>query len=124
MAGVRPSKCLTPWAFWLNRFQWEIVAKHFINPKKILLRGYTGRHADSGVAGRRGWKKQVSGGANLNLDLYVCPGEKGQEKVLKRRPYLELGDERYPRVRDAMEGEFKKERNEIYEVYQLLSRKQ
>ena len=37
---------------------------------------------------------------------------------------MELGDAGYPRVLDAMEGEFKRKRNESYEVFQLLSRKQ
>ena len=46
----------------------------FQKSKKLLLRGYTGRHADSGVAGRSGWKKQVSGGTNLNLELLPLPG--------------------------------------------------
>ena len=34
------------------------------------------------------------------------------------------GESRYTRVLDAMDGDFKKERNKNYEVFQLLSRKQ
>ena len=60
----------------------------------------------------------------LISNLYLCLGRRGQEELHKRRPHLELGEARYPRVLDAMEGEFKKERNETYEVFQLLSRKQ
>ena len=46
------------------------------------------------------------------------------DELHKRRPHLDLTTTRYPRVLDAMEGEFKKERNETYEVFQLLLRKQ
>ena len=49
---------------------------------------------------------------------------KGQEQFHKRKPHLDLGASRYPRVLDAMEGEFKKERNETNGVFQLMSRKQ
>ena len=51
-------------------------------------------------------------------------GEKRQDELHKRRPHLDLSTIRYPRMIDALETEFKKERNETYETYQLLSRKQ
>ena len=51
-------------------------------------------------------------------------GEEGQDELHKRRPHLDLQTIRYPRMIDALETEFKKERNESYETYQLLSRKQ
>ena len=54
----------------------------------------------------------------------MCLGKKGQDEVHKRSPNLDLTNTRYPRVLDTMEGEFKKKRNETYEVFQLLSRKQ
>ena len=37
---------------------------------------------------------------------------------------MDLSTTRYPRVLDAIETEFKKERNENYETFQLLARKQ
>ena len=37
---------------------------------------------------------------------------------------MKLGASRYPRVVDALEEEFEKERNETYETFRLLSRKQ
>ena len=36
ITGFWPSKCTEPpmiWEFWINRFQWGMVAKHTINPK-------------------------------------------------------------------------------------------
>ena len=49
---------------------------------------------------------------------------KGQDKLHKKRPHLDLGATRYLRVLDAIKEEFKKKRNETYELFQLLSRKQ
>ena len=50
--------------------------------------------------------------------------EKGQDELHKRRPHLDLSTTRYSRVLDTIETEFKKERNETYETFQLLARKQ
>ena len=51
-------------------------------------------------------------------------GEKGTDELHKRRPHLDLSTTRYSRVLDAIEKEIKKERNETYETFQLLARKQ
>ena len=68
--------------------------------------------------------KKISGGTNPKFEPIPLLGGRGQEELHKRRPHLELGEARYPRLLDAMEGQFRKERNETYEVFQLLSRKQ
>ena len=91
---------------------------------KLLLRGLVDGYANGGFTGRRGRKKQISSGTNPNFEPIPLLGERGQERLHKRRPHLKLGEARYPRVLYAMEGEFEKERNETYEVFQLLSRKQ
>ena len=72
----------------------------------------------------RGYAGQLASEQTLVSNLNLCLGEKGQEEFHKRRPQLDLRESRYPSVLDAMEGEFKKERNETYDVFQLLSRKQ
>ena len=51
-------------------------------------------------------------------------GEKAQDEIHRTRPHLDLSTTRYARVIDALETEFKKERNETYETFQLLARKQ
>ena len=81
------------------------------------------RNADNGLTGRSGRENRLASEQTLISSLYLCLGERGQEELHKRRPLLDLGESRYPRVLHAMEGEFKKERNETYEVFQLLSRK-
>ena len=57
-------------------------------------------------------------------NLYFCLGERGQDELQSRKPHLDLALTRYPRVLDEFESVFKKERNENFETYQLLSRKQ
>ena len=60
----------------------------------------------------------------LISNLYLCLGERGQDKLRNRKPYLDLTVTQYPRVLDEFESVFKKERNETFETCQLLSRKQ
>ena len=67
-------------------------------------------------------KPRLESEKTLISNLYLCLEEKGQDE--KRKPHLDLTTTRYPRVLDAMEGEFKKKKNETYEVFQLMSRKQ
>ena len=69
-------------------------------------------------------KNRLAPEQTLISNMNLCLGEKGQDELHNRRPHLDLTTTRYPRVLDAMEGEFKKERKETYEVFQLLSRKQ
>ena len=54
----------------------------------------------------------------------MCLGERGQDELHNRKPHLDLATTRYPRVLDEFENVFRKERNETFETYQLLSRKQ
>ena len=51
-------------------------------------------------------------------------GKRGQDELHNRKPHLDLATTRYPRVLDEFESVFRKERNETFETYQLLSRKQ
>ena len=60
----------------------------------------------------------------LISNLYLCLGERGQDELHNRKPHLDLATTRYPRVLDEFESVFRKERNETFETYQLLSRKQ
>ena len=60
----------------------------------------------------------------LISNLYLCLWEKRQDELHKSKPHLDLSTTRYPRVLDAIETELKKERNEFYEKFQLLARKQ
>ena len=51
--------------------------------KELLLRGYAGRHTDSGAA----WKKRVSVGTNCNFELILLPAGVGTGGV----PNIVLG---------------------------------
>ena len=127
ITGFWPAKFTEPpmmWEFWINRFQWGMVAKHSINPKNYYYA------ATLTAAQVTALPEEVDGKNRLELEqvlisnLYLCLGEKGQDELHKRRPHLDLSAVRYPRLIDVLETEFKKERNETYETFQLLSRKQ
>ena len=112
------------WEFWLNRFQWGMVAKHSINPKNYYFADSLTATQIAALPEDVEGKNKLAAEQTLISNLYLCLGKRGKEVLHKRRPHLELGEARYLRVLDAMEGEFKKERNEKYEVFQLKSRKQ
>ena len=110
--------------FWLNRFQWGIVAKHSIKPENYYFADSLTATQMAALLEDVDGKNRLAAEQTLISNLYLYLGERGQERLHKRRPHLKLGEARYPRVLYAMEGEFEKERNETYEVFQLLSRKQ
>ena len=97
ITGFWPAKCTEPpmmWEFWINRFQWGMVAKHSVNPKNYYYA------ATLTAAQVTALPEEVDGKNRLE-----------SEQVLISNLYV-------------LETEFKKERNEIYETYLLLSRKQ
>ena len=47
-----------------------------------------------------------------------------KDELHNRKPHFDLAATRYPKVLDEFESVFRKERNETFETYQLLSRKQ
>ena len=127
ITGFWPAKCTEPpmmWEFWINRFQWGMVAKHSINPKNYYYAATLTAAQVTALPEEVDGKNRLESEQVLISNLYLCLGEKGQDELHKRRPHLDLSTIHYPRMIDALETEFKKERNETYETYQLLSRKQ
>ena len=112
------------WEFWINRFQWGMVAKHSINPKNYYYAATLSAAQVTALLEEEDGKNRLESEQVLISNLYLCLGEKGQDELHKRRLHLDLSTIRYPRMIDSLETEFKKERNETYETYQLLSRKQ
>ena len=110
------------WEFQFNRLQWGMVAKHGLNPKNF----YFDAALTPVQVSRRRQRRQNQAGkrASRDLNLYLFLEEKGEDKLHKRRPHLDLSTTRYPWSLDAFETEFQKKRNETYETFQLLSRKQ
>ena len=101
-----------------------MVAKHSRNPKNYYFADSLTATQIAALPEEVDGKNRLAEEQILISNLYLCLGERGQEELHKRRPHLELGEARYPRVLDAMEGEFKKERNETYELFRLLPRNQ
>ena len=127
ITGFWPAKCTEPpmmWEFWINRFQWGMVAKHSLNPKNFYYADTLSAAQVTALPEAVDGKNRLESEQVLISNLYLCLGGKGQDELHKRRPHLDLSAIRYPRMLDALETEFKKERKETYETYQLLSRKQ
>ena len=112
------------WEFWFNRFQWGMVAKHSLNPKNFYYASTLTAALVTALPEEVDGKNRLASEQTLISNLYLCLGEKGQDELHKRRPHLDLSTTRYSRVLDTIETEFKKERNETYETFQLLARKQ
>ena len=112
------------WEFWFNRFQWGMVAKYSINPKNFYYASTLTAAQVTDLPVEVDGKDRLASEQTLISNLYLCLGEKGQDELHKRKPHLDLSTTRYSRVFDTIETEFKKERNETYETFQLLARKQ
>ena len=112
------------WEFWIDRFQWGMVAKYSIKPKNYYFAATLTAAQVIALPEEVDGKNRLESEQILISNLYLCLGEKGQDELHKRRPHLDLSTVRYPRIIDVLETEFKKERNETYETFQLLSRTQ
>ena len=112
------------WEFWFNRFLWGMVAKHGLNPKHFYYASTLTAAQVAALPEEVDGKNRLASEQILISNLYFCLGEKGQDELHKRKPHLDLSTTRYSRVLDTIETEFKKERNETYETFQLLARKQ
>ena len=108
----------------MNRLQWGMVAKHSNNPKNYYFAATLTEAQVNDLPGEVDGKNRLESEQTLVSNLNLCLGEKGQDELHSRRPHLDLPTIRYPRMLDALETEFIKERNETYETFQLLSRKQ
>ena len=99
------------WELWINRFQWGMVAKHSINPKNYYYATTLTAAQVTALPEEVDGKNRLESEQVLISNLYLCLGEKGQDELQRRRPHLDLSTMRYPRMMDALETEFKKERN-------------
>ena len=112
------------WEFCFNRFRRGMVAKHSINPRNFYYASTLTAAQDTAIPEEVDGKDRMTSEQTLISSLYLCLGEKGQNELHKRRPHLDLSTTRYSRVLDTIETEFKKERNQTYETFQLLAQKQ
>ena len=118
---AEPSKL---WEFLFNRFQWGDGGQTQYQSEKLLLRRTLTTAQIAALPEEVDVKDRLVAEQTLISNLYLCLGDKGQDEFHRRRPRLDLSTTRYARVIDALETEFKKERNETYETFQLLARKQ
>ena len=122
-----PSKCTEApmlWEHWITRFTWGVIAKHSFNPTAFYFDRTLTAAQITDLSEEVNGKNRLEAEQTLISNLYLCLGERGQDELHNRKPHLDLATTRYPRVLDEFENVFRKERNETFETYQLLSRKQ
>ena len=88
--------------------------------KELLLRGYAGRHTDSGAA----WKKRVSVGTNCNFELILLPAGVGTGGVPKTKTTFGFGRVTLPEGARCDRGRIRERTKLNLQVFRLLSRKQ
>ena len=122
-----PSKCTEApmlWEHWTTRFTWGLIAKHSFNPTAFYFNWTLNATQIADLSEEINGKNILEAEQTLISNLYLCLGERRQDDLHSRKPHLDLALTRYPRILDEFESVFKKERNENFETYQLLSRKQ
>ena len=111
------------WEHWKQRFHWAMVAKHGLVSSEFYFAS-TLTEAQINDLGDIGGKPREEGERTLISNLYLCLGHEGQRALHNQHPHLNMETIRYPRFLDTCVALFQKERNETYEMYQMLSRKQ
>ena len=111
------------WEHWKQRFHWAMVAKHGLVSSEYYFAS-TLTEAQITDLGDIGGKPRAEGERTLISNLYLCLGHEGQRALHNQHPHLDMETIRYPRFLDTCVALFQKERNETYEMYQMLSRKQ
>ena len=104
----------------MNRFQWRMVAKDSLNPKNFYFVATLTENQIRALPEETDGNNQLESKQTLISHLYLRLGEKGQDELHTRRPHLDLST----RILDAIESDFKKERNETYKMFQFLAGKQ
>ena len=100
-----------------------MVAKHGLVSSEFYFAS-TLTEAQINDLGDVGGKPRGEGERTLISNLYLCLGHEGQRALHNQHPHLDMETIRYPRFLDTCVALFQKERNETYEMYQMLSRKQ
>ena len=107
------------WELGKKRFHWALVAKHGLVSSEYYFASALTEAQITGL-GDIGGKPREEGERTLISNLYLCLGHEGQRALHNQHPHLNTEEIRYPRCVAL----FQKERNETYEKYQMLSRKQ
>ena len=71
------------WEFWLNRFQWGMVAKYSINPRNFYYASTLTAAQVTALPEEVDGKGRVTSEQTLISNLYFCLGEKGQGELHK-----------------------------------------
>ena len=112
------------WQHWITCFTWGVIAKHSFNQKTFYVDRTLIEAQITDLPAKVNGKNRLEADQTLISNLYLCLGEHGQDELHNRKPHLDLAVTRYPRRLDEFVSVFRKERNETFQTFQLLSRKQ
>ena len=119
-----PIKCMEVPILWehrITRFIWGVMAKHGFNPTAFYFDRTLTTIQTAVLPADVQCKSRVEAEQTLIYNLYLCLGYRGQDELHNQKTHLYLAN---TRVLDEFETVFKKERNETFETFQFLSRKQ
>ena len=105
-------------------FYMGVIAKHSFNPTAFYFNRTLNATQTADLPAEVNGINRLEAEQTLISNLHLCLGERGQDELHNRKPHLDLAVTRYPRVFDEFESVLKKERNETFETFQQLSRKQ
>ena len=71
------------WEFWINRFQWGMVAKHSINPKNYYYAATLSAAQVTALPAEVDGKNRLESEQVLISNLYLCLGERGKTNLKK-----------------------------------------
>ena len=111
------------WEHWKQSFHWAMVAKHVLVSSKFYFPS-TLTEAQINDLGEIGGKPSEERERTMISNLYLCLRHEGQRALHNQHPHFSMETIRYSRFLDTCVAVFQKERNETYEMYQMLSRKQ
>ena len=112
------------WEHWITRFTCGVIAKHSFNPTAFYFARTLTEAQIADLPAEVKGKNCLEAEHTLIFNLYLCLGVRGQDELHNRILHLDLAATRYPRVLDEFESVFRKEHNETFETFQLLSRRQ
>ena len=110
------------WQHWKQRFLWAMMAKHELLSSDYYFSA-TLTETQITALGDVGGKPMKEEERTLISTLYLCPGHEEQWALHNQQPHLDVETIRYPQFLELCVAIFKKERNDTYEIYQMMSRK-
>ena len=101
-----------------------MIAKYDIDPNDFYFASTLNAAAITALPEEVNGKNRLDSEKKLKSNLYLCIGDEAQRIFKAQKPAVNIKTVRYPRVLDAMQSVFQRERNVTYERGLFYGRKQ